>query len=92
MTMLTDFLLARIAEDEAAARASVPVGGRRAGKTSWQRRVAECTAKRAIVGHCKSGLANGPFGESTLAEAIAQHLAQVYADHPDYQHEWSTNG
>jgi len=49
MSSLTEFLLARIAEDEESARASIPTGGRRAGKTFWQRRVAECAAKRRIM-------------------------------------------
>src|SRR5690606_8332982 len=44
--------------------------------------LAECQAKRAIVAQCESGLANGDFGESTLAEVTLRHLAAVYADHP----------
>lgn len=56
----------------------------------YGRVLAECAAKRAIVGHCASGLANGSFGESTLAEVTVRLLAQVYSTHPDYQPEWST--
>lgn len=111
MTTLTDFLLARIAEDEAAAKyaeatwTSVP---------STQRVLAECNAKRQII---KTHLDN----ESQVAsyrsprwadamndddrlnwrkaearraatERVVHTLAQVYADHPNYQPEWSTNG
>lgn len=69
MTTLTEFLLARIAEDEAVARAATPVGESRtfyatfgAGSDDWgcyyfnvlpTRILAECAAKRAVVDACR---------------------------------------
>lgn len=84
MTTLTEFLLARITEDEEAARASIPTGGRRAGKTFWQRRVVECVAKRRIVEHVEPD----PLALSPGDEYVLRLLAQVYADHPDYDPTW----
>ncbi len=81
MSDLTEFLLARFAEDEAVARASFPTGGRRAGKTFWRRRIAECEVKRRIVDESLvwgSGCANVMIGL----------MAEVYSDHPDYRDEW----
>lgn len=49
---LTEFLLARIAEDEAIARAEVERlrgAARRGGKTTAARRRVECEAKRRII-------------------------------------------
>lgn len=92
---LTEFLLARIAEDKAVARSidADPYGvfklhgGRRLQWVAmgfdrpWQsgrdRILAECDAKRAIVG-------TGEFATHAM-----KCVAAVYADHPDYQGEWA---
>lgn len=66
-----------------------PEDGRHIARWDPARVLAECEAKRAIVGHCASGLANGSFGESTLAEATVRCLAQVYADHQDFDPAWA---
>lgn len=93
MSDITGFLLARIAEDEDAARASIPTGGRRAGKTFWQRRVAECGAKRALANwhvpdvepeFCATCEATENWPCSTI-----KMLSSVYFDHPDYDPAWS---
>lgn len=91
MTTLTDFLLARITEDEKAARLSIPAGGRRAGKTFWRRRVVECEAKRAIVEEFAKQDQRNSLSEQTWQawHLITLTLAQVYADHPDYDPAWS---
>ena len=90
---LTDFLLARIAEDEAAVE--MPTGARRNGKATARRRLAECQAKRAIVKASQEFVQPGgrgtPFvwdGASEMAMAALLALAPVYADHPDYREEW----
>jgi hypothetical protein len=97
---LTEFLLARIAEDEAAARddgADAMMGHRwkHAPENVYQelqavvlansRRVlAECEAKRLVVKGFE------PYGEldDMFAPEILAILAAVYADHPDYRDEW----
>lgn len=133
MTTLTDFLLARIAEDEAKARAAD--SGRWLGQdkgitfewdaddwhddetqarleadmhanqhhiSNWgpRRVLAECEAKRRIVefhgqdvdrDFCATCSGSGPRAQGWPCDTL-RALAQVYADHPDYQPEWSTNG
>lgn len=87
---LTDFLLARVAEDEA----SLP-----SGFDCWykpERYVAECAAKRAIVelhedvrGSCMTCGAITAIGykEDWPCDTI-KALAQPYADHPDFDEAW----
>lgn len=83
-----EFLLSRIAEDEE--QASTP------------RAIAECTAKRAIVGEATSNVewAGHPDCPNHLRSlyrargaafaSAARTIATAYADHPDYQHqEWT---
>lgn len=81
---LTDFLLARIAEDQEA----LPVlgdeveiiGGR---YVNYRERVlADCEAKRRIV----TVMQDNPTDWGVRVAAF--YLAQVYADHPDYREEW----
>ncbi len=93
----TGFLLARIAEDEAVARAAMVMGqgvdtiGTHSlpefaeHVTAWQpaRVLAECEAKRQIVED-----ATGQHTSSVEGYAIMRILATVYADHPDYREEW----
>jgi hypothetical protein len=97
---LTEFLLARIAEDEAllvGADMDGPsvfthVQGTVVGMTP-KRFLAECEAKRRIVEDFTDLRDESPrFGmtPSYLAamEGCLRHLAAVYADHPDYDDEW----
>jgi hypothetical protein len=116
MTTLTDFLLARIAEDEAAAREAIRMRDRidfirqpevpDLAFEAWddapvpfvavgpERVLAECEAKRRIVGMCipsgddEDGVPFyvGGYGEAYV-EALG-FLALPYADHPDYREDW----
>ena len=86
MSDLTEFLLARIAEDEVVARE----GGRWDGgmELAWRdvggiedvlvigtdRLLAECEAKRQLI-------------DLTIPHVL-RILALPYADHPDYRQEW----
>lgn len=81
---LSDFLLARIAEDE---RDLPSKGG-----VDWLHRVlAECEAKRQIV-EAYAGMEALPSEEQREQRATlrwaCQLLAAPYADHPDYREEW----
>jgi hypothetical protein len=97
---LTEFLLARIEEDEATARAAsvLAQGVDRISThslpefaehmTTWQpnRVAAECEAKRRIVERCSAvGYA---MPATHLAHGILAELALPHAEHPDYREEW----
>jgi len=101
---LTEFLLARIAEDEAAAVAEIPTGPRRNGKTFWRRVLAECEAKRRIVEDADTYVGefenedwrtNDTFTAGRVAgrarswrDDTLRLLALPYADHSDYEEGW----
>lgn len=96
---IVEFLLARIAEDEARAR------GRREAMLcvaeKWptlsedvrnlidvrgvDRALTECQAKRAIIEQVSDIEWTGSYA---VRDVVLGHLAAVYADHPDYQPEW----
>lgn len=100
MSALTDFLLARIADDEDMAREAVEdwywtlgsldgmawSGAQHVIRFDPARMLAECKAKRRIVGlHLEwEGDAND-YGQTAQ---VLRLLAQVYADHPDYDPAW----
>jgi hypothetical protein len=94
---LVEFLTARLDEDEHVARVAV-TDERGSGVAPWElwcitnpaqgevharpsRVLREVEAKRRIVGLW----AEQP---QTFGEMVA-HLAEIYADHPDYREEWT---
>jgi hypothetical protein len=89
---ITEFLLARIAEDEALAREWAP---RHPANKTRARIEAECEAKRRIVEEM-GRLAGDERPTSNLDEdgwillcwETLETLAAVYADHPDYDESW----
>ena len=93
---LTEFLLARIAEDEAEVRSHALVfltkvsSGQPIVGVEWseERLLAECDAKRRIVERADLWkFDSSPYGrESGL---MLRYLALPYADHPDYRQEWT---
>jgi hypothetical protein len=100
---LTEFLLARIAEDAAEASFWYRVWDRvREEEESLVNRVlAECEAKRQIVEEWPDNdgcdLAGSAYGDHAMLEAagekamharVLRHLAAIYADHHDYREEW----
>lgn len=85
---ITEFLLARIAEDEAAAQ---PFPG-----AADQRALRECAAKRAIIGLADDVetiddalMIETASWKWETSDKILRALAAVYSDHPDYQSVWS---
>jgi hypothetical protein len=90
---LTDFLLARIAEDEATVTAAL------ADPTRWDagdwidrawspvRVMAECEAKRQII-KAVADHRDGEWEDDPIHEMVLEPMAAVYADHPDYRGEW----
>ena len=99
---LTEFLLARIAEDEEQARMASALSWVTCPECGYDpsRVLAECEAKRRIVEHAQQWagtLHKTPEGwtpEACTAYRMAmewavQHLALPFADHPDYRDdEW----
>jgi len=84
MADLAEFLLARIAEDEAAYE-SAYVAYLDGFPFTPTRVLAECETKRRIVELCAywQRPVDGLDGEDIL-----RLLALPYADHPDYREEW----
>jgi len=93
---ITDFILARIDDDEAAI-----IEAPELPFTSRQM-LAECEAKRRIVrdwthaGDCgeleyeadRVGEAQDQWALESALESVVKILAAVYADHADYREEW----
>jgi len=95
---ITEFLEARIAEDEAAARADSDEMARSSVSIQFDcdtqvrfnpaRVLAECEAKRAVIGWWIEGLIGYVRVDDELTCPLLP-LAAVYKDHPDYQQEWA---
>ena len=91
MSELTEFLLARIAEDEQTAKEAM--------SGSWQhdpskvddpvRVVRACAAKRRIVEQLHRALEDGSADYALGLTVAVQHLAAAYADHSGYRQEWA---
>lgn len=93
---LTEFLLARIEEDEAEVPAEHRADEYGTGwnsdsvgvEVSAPRWLAECEAKRRIVVRCSEmQLASSPMAVHLANQTLAD-LAAPYRDHPDYRDEW----
>lgn len=98
---LTEFLLARIDEDEAAAQqedadfanTSLLPTYDSEHQVRWHtgRVLAECEAKRRIVDAGRAEYEDSlQSGDDTtgLAEEVLHALALPYSDHPDYDEAW----
>ena len=87
---LVEFLTARLDEDESYARHDETP---HSGPGSTARVLREVEAKRRIVdvaAECADGMWHTGYtcgAENGYAD-ILDHLAAVYADHPDYREEW----
>jgi len=94
---ITEFLEARITEDE---RPAYYYGSLALGVN---RILAECAAKRVIIGHhvrvpdvygdadgdtCSICTETGPMPQGWPCFTV-NALAAVYSDHPDYQQDWA---
>jgi len=94
---ITEFLLARIEEEEMSATYyELAVGSQRA--------LAECTAKRALIKDAQTFVdeyeneeyrTNDDLTAGRVAsrarfwqQQTLHHLATIYDNHPDYQQEW----
>ena len=96
---ITEFLLARIAEDDASAPApSRPMPSDAdyvhamcgdCGGCSQMRWLAECDAKRRIVEQWERISTRLQVDlDQTQGWETLRVLASVYSDHPDYRQEW----
>jgi hypothetical protein len=84
---LTEFLLARIAEDEAVARATIDELAFLGPPRTRGRAIADCEAKKRIVERFARHSQSGTSRECRRCDTL-RDLASVYADHPDYRAEW----
>ena len=95
---ITEFLLARVAEDEKAAQEDVEAlecwaedsPDLDAGALLWHARrvLRECEAKRLELEELERMILNGSEAERSSAEWLLRVKAGVYADHSDYDPEW----
>lgn len=100
---IAEFLLDRVTEDEDAARLATDRYWRYPGITHLARQspdrvLAECEAKRRIVGLLTDALdaradrdPDSKWAGDLHLNALylsTEALASVYADHPDYRDEW----
>lgn len=86
MSDLTEFLLARVAEDEGAGLFrgySANLQGRVLAESEAKRRLVECVAP---VVHAASP--SPARNVSDEGEVVLRILATVYANHIDYREEW----
>uniref|UniRef100_UPI003F493226 DUF6221 family protein n=1 Tax=Arthrobacter silvisoli TaxID=2291022 RepID=UPI003F493226 len=90
---ITEFLEARIAEDEAAARkdrrhwSEVP-----SPAFSADRVLRDVASKRELIKrltYVADYAWAGSYAVRDMGSEMIQALAAVYADHPDYQKEWA---
>jgi hypothetical protein len=92
---ITEFLLARIEEDEADAKHVENWGSHGSYVLIHPKRVlAECAAKRAIIAARKRIDRSANPDEWSMGYSDANYqalnaLAAAYADHPDYRQEWA---
>lgn len=95
MTSLTDFLVARIADDEAGVKSGFGAGDVDYRAISPHRWLAECETKRRILDeHDDYGSDQCPRCRGIKNRRLAapcntlRFLALPYANHPDYRDEW----
>jgi len=84
---LTEFLLARITEDEAAWSGGVGLVTRPDFARMSQHMLAECEAKRSMI-DILAPIAADLWPSTELAKHVLAVMALPYADHPDYLPEW----
>lgn len=95
---LTEFLLARIAEDqERADQVLFEPHVRGLGLVTLTPRVlAECAAKREVLSESAFWEAQAPtdnertIGTINAYRRMLKNIARAYADHPDYREEWKS--
>jgi hypothetical protein len=77
---IKDFLLARIAEDEAEANWIDAEGDNGSSPIQHPTRIqAECAFKRWLI---------GTYSGTREAYLLFRAMATVYSDHPDYREDW----
>ena len=102
MSTITDFILARVAEDERAAHYAMtrdPLNDR--DTEGWwighyqhytrhdpARVVAQCEAIRRVVLSCSEMQMSGVEMAAYLATQTIRTLALAHADHPDFREDW----
>lgn len=94
MAGIIEFLEARIAEDEAAAKEGLESrepARAAVGCFDPSRVLLESTAKRMILGNVPL-VTDVPTAIGGTSEYVLMCLASVYSTHPDYQEGWIVDG
>lgn len=84
---ITEFLEARITEDEQNAGNYVELFPDGDMAPLFRRVLAECAAKRAIIARREDAL--DTYAGTLVIEDAIRALAAIYKDHPDYREEWT---
>jgi hypothetical protein len=87
VTYLTDFLLARIAEEEAEAQTEFNVGDPTTAGWSPERVLRQCEVNRGLVAEYREAISL-PIAPVAVLR-IGRLLALPYADHPEWREEWA---
>lgn len=88
---LANFLLERIAEEEADCREEIADGyGGDQYSSGWSsnRVIAECESRRRIVVRCKEMQSFASPSTAHLATGVLLDLARPYINRPDWREEW----
>lgn len=94
VSVLVEFVLARIADDEARVQDSRPP---RLAWIRWddthtaeERVLADCAVKRRVVQACADALleGKGKHSDRDLAMSVLRGLALIDSDHPDFPLLW----
>jgi hypothetical protein len=91
---IVEFLESRISEEEAAAREGLgrlETGARFTGWFDPGRVLAECSAKRKILGNVPL-VSDVPTAIGATSEYVLMCMASVHRDHPDYEDGWAVDG
>jgi hypothetical protein len=83
---VTEFVLARIAEDEADADGIDRYRIYDDARWNPARVLAQCAAMRKIVERCAQ--VDYAMPSTHLAHGLIAELASIWADHPDFRQEW----
>lgn len=92
---ITEFLEARVAEDEYVANRELLLGTTTPLTKMNARVLDECVAKRAIIAEWEDPTTFQTWGSEVddgyviAIDKAVRALAAIYADHPNYQQDWA---
>lgn len=88
MTDITEFVRARLDEDEREARICLGRGG---SGHRWYKVLAQVAAMRAIVADCADYIGSEAVTDGLSARTL-ERFAAIWSSHPDYDPAWAPEG